>query len=252
MILVCRDANKGRATLEFIKKAADSENIDLLLADLSSQTEIRNLAKIIHERYKKIDILINNAGLVLAKKTLSKDGIEMTLATNYLAPFLLTNLLFGLLTTQPSRVINISSAIHQWAKLDLEDLQYERRKYGLMKAYAQSKLLLTAMSFEAARQWKNTPITVNSAHPGAVKTQLGTNNANKGLLKYLDRAIKFFFISPARAAQPIIDLATNPEMENISGEYFVKGKVKAASKAARDPDLARKIWVLSKKLCNLG
>src|SRR5205823_807689 len=116
-----------------------SKSIDLLITDLSSQAEIRLLAKTIHERYSKINVLINNAGLVLFKKKLSVDGIEMTLATNYLAPFLLTQLLLDLLEKNaPSRIINISSAIHKWAKIDLADLQFEHRKYQVMKAYAQS------------------------------------------------------------------------------------------------------------------
>ncbi len=127
--MVCRDLKRGQTAQEEIKITSGSKSIDLLIADLSSQADIRSLAKAIHERYTRLHVLIKNAGLVLSKRTLSADGIEMTIATNHLGPFLLTRLLLDLLEkSSPSRIINVSSAIHKWARIDLNDIQYENRK----------------------------------------------------------------------------------------------------------------------------
>lgn len=128
---------------------------------------------------------------MLTKPALSVDGIEMTLATNHLGPFLLNNLLVDLLTRNaPARIINVSSAIHRWGKLDLEDLQFKKRKYHFMKAYAQSKLLMNTVTFELAHKLEGTGITVNCLHPGAVKTNLGSDNASNAFLKFADKIIR--------------------------------------------------------------
>lgn len=249
VIMVCRNLERGQAALEEIKILSGTNSIELLIADLSSQTEIRALAETIYNHYLVLDVIINNAGLVLPRKSFSVDGIEMTLATNYLAPFLLTNLLITLLKKSASpRIINISSAIHKWAKIDLNDLQYERRKYHFMKAYAQSKLLMNIMSFELARRLSDTRITVNCIHPGAVKTQLGSNDNHNIMLKIADKIIKFFFISPQQAAKSPIYLALSPDMENITGKYFVKNTAAPSSPITYDPVLAAQVWEISENL----
>ena len=249
VIMVCRDFARGSTAFEEIKALSGSKSIDLLIADLSSQADIHLLVKAIYDRYPALHILINNAGLVLSKKILSVDGIEMTLATNYLGPFLLNNLLIDLLTkSQPSRIINVSSAIHKLAKLDLSDLQYDKRKYQFMKAYAQSKLLMNIMTFELSRRLTGTGITVNCVHPGAVKTSLGSSSAKSSIMKFIDKGIKFFFISPQQAAKTLVVLALSPEVENITGEYFVKGKTVPSSSITRDPVLATTVWEISDKL----
>lgn len=252
VIMVCRDAIKGKAALEEVQAKSDSKRIDLLIADLSSQTDIRLLSKTIHDRYSKLNILINNADVVVSKRTLSADNIELTLATNYLGPFLLTQLLLDLLErNKPSRIINISSAIHKWARIDLNDLQFENRRYQLMKAYAQSKLLMNIATFELARRLSDTGVTVNCVHPGAVRTNLGSNNASNFILKFIDRLIKFFFISPQEAAKAPFYLATSPEMENVSSSYFVKEKPIKASAICYDITLGKNIWEKSEKLVGL-
>ena len=242
VIIVCRNLEKGQAALEEIKARSNSKSIDLLIADLSSQVEIRKLAEVINTQYPALHVVINNAGLALTKKTLSADGIEMTLATNYLGPFLLNNLLIDLLKkSAPARIINVSSAIQKWAKLDLNDLQFEHRKYKGLKAYAQSKLLMNIMTFELARRLAATEITVNCVHPGAVKTAIGSSSANTFLLKLLDKAIKFFFISPQKAAKGIVYLATCPMVEKVTGKYFEKGKAVPSSAITYDPVIAKAV-----------
>ncbi len=248
VIMVCRDLKKGQVALEEIKTTSGSKAIDLLIADLSSQIEIRSLAKVVHERYSRLDILINNAGLVLSKRKLSADGIEMTIATNHLGPFLLIRLLLNLLEkSSTSRIINVSSAAHKWARIDLSDLQYENRKYQFMKVYAQSKLLMNIITFELARRLDKTGVTINCIHPGAVKTSLGSENSHNVALKFIDKLIKFFFITPKQAAKNILDLAMSSEWENITGKYFVKGKPAPSSSASYDPLLAKKVWDISSK-----
>jgi NAD(P)-dependent dehydrogenase (short-subunit alcohol dehydrogenase family) len=250
VILVCRQAEKGQRVLEEIKTTSDSKNVDLLIADLSSQNEIRSLVNTIYNRYPSLNILINNAGIVSTKKQYSVDGIEMTIATNHLGPFLLTHLLLDLLKKSASpRIINVSSAIHKWAKIDLTDLQFNHRKYHFMKAYAQSKLLMNATTFELAKQLEKTNITVNCLHPGAVKTNLGSNNATNFFLRKIDKIIKSFFITPAMAAKTPLYLATSSEVENITGKYFIK--CKPVSSKTISPELSKKIWEISKELVKI-
>jgi NAD(P)-dependent dehydrogenase (short-subunit alcohol dehydrogenase family) len=248
VIMICRDFNKGQAALEEIKIASGSQSVDLLITDLSSQKSIQLLSKTIYERYPKLNVLINNAGALFSKKIFSVDGIEMTLATNYLGPLRLTLALQSLLEKSvPSRIINISSDIHKWAKLDLAHLQYKDRKYQFIKAYAQSKLLMNIMTFDLARKLEGTGITVNCVHPGAVKTALGSNNAHSVLLKFIDKLVKFFFLTPKKAAKPILDLIMSPELENTTGKYFVKGRVVKPSPDSYDTTLAKKLWAISKQ-----
>ena len=252
VIIVCRNAEKGELALEEIKDRSGSTSIDLLTADMSSQAEIRSLAKTIYDRYSALHILINNAGVVLSKKMLSLDGIEMTLATNHLGPFLLTNLLLDLLKKDtPARIINISSAIHKWGAIDLEDLQYEHKKYQFMKAYAQSKLLMNITSFELASRLIGTDITVNCVHPGAVKTNLGSNSAHSITVKLIDMAIKLLFISPKRAAKPIVDLAMSSKFTNVTGRFFMKGKLAPSKRTAFDPIQTERVWGISEDLIGL-
>jgi NAD(P)-dependent dehydrogenase (short-subunit alcohol dehydrogenase family) len=252
VLMVCRDAVKGQAALEEIKAKSGSQKIDLLLADLSSQASLRSLAEQIHERYPALHVLINNAGVVLREQQYSVDKIEMTLATNYLGPFLLTMLLLDLLkTSAPSRIVNVSSAIHQWARLDLSDLQFRQRRYQWVKAYSQSKLLMNLATFELARRLHGTGVTVNCLHPGAVKTQLGSSNANNLPLKLLDKCIKCFFITPEAGAKTPLYLATAREVENITGKYFVKCETNFSKASAYKPEEVKKIWDESERLLGL-
>lgn len=248
VIMVCRNLKRGQIALQEIMKLSGSKSIDLLVADMSSQSSICALAKTIHERYSRIDILVNNAGCWLKKKLFSVDGIEMTLATNYLGPLLLSYLLIDLLKKgAPSRIINITSDMHKWAKIDLDDLQFKNRKYTVIKAYTQSKLLLNIMTFELSRRLSGTGISVNCIHPGAVKTELVPLD-NK-LLRLINEIIKFFFfLTPKQAAKPILALALDQQFENITGQYFKKTKNTRASSTSYDPILAEKVWELSKKL----
>jgi NAD(P)-dependent dehydrogenase (short-subunit alcohol dehydrogenase family) len=248
LLIPCRNKQKGQTALEQLKNAG-ANSVELFIVDLSSQESIHLLAKEIHVRVPHLDLLINNAGSVFTQRRMSVDNIEMTLATNYLGPFLLTQLMIDLLKNSSNpRVINISSAAHTWGTIDLNDLLYESRKYQFLKVYAQSKLLLNIASFESARRLKNQGITINCIHPGAVKTNLGANNAQGTLSKLLEKTIKFFFISPKRAAKPILDLALSPKFSKVTGQYFSKDKAKRSLKIAYDLEFAQQVWEKSELL----
>lgn len=249
VVMICRDKQKAKSTLVEIQKITGSTDIEFIIADLSSKAKIRSTAKLLEERFEHIDVLINNAGLVSTKRKFSVDGIELTLAINHLAPFLLTKLLLNALAkSTDARIINISSAIHKWAKLDLSDLQFEHRKYHFMKAYAQSKLLMNLTSFELSKKLAGSKISVNCVHPGAVKTNLGSDNAKSLAMKLADKLIKLFFITPNQAAKFPFELATLATMQGVTGKYFVKAKPVLASPTCYDETLMQAAWDLSERL----
>jgi NAD(P)-dependent dehydrogenase (short-subunit alcohol dehydrogenase family) len=253
VIMVCRDSNKGQSALEEIKTQSSLGRVDLLIADLSSQSAIRALADTVRDRYAKLDVLINNAGVVLTHRETSVDGYEKTLATNHLGPFLLTNLLLDLMrSSSPSRIVNVSSAIHKWGSIDFNDLEFKTRKYQFMKVYAQSKLLMNLFTFELAHRLAGTGITVNGLHPGAVNTHLGTANADSFIMRLLDKTIKFFMISPQQAAKTPVYLALSPDVADITGKYFLKCKPVSTSPISLDALLAKKAWIVSSKLVGIS
>jgi NAD(P)-dependent dehydrogenase (short-subunit alcohol dehydrogenase family) len=245
VIIVCRDTAKGEAGLNEIKEKTGNSSIDLLKADLSSQQAIRKLVTDFKNKYSKLHVLVNNAGVVLSKRTLTVDGIETQFAVNHLAPFLLTNLLLDVLkASAPARVVNVSSGIHKGANLD--DLQSEK-KYGAFSAYGKSKLALTLFTYELARRLKGSGVTVNAVHPGVVKTNLGRD------MNWFSRGFtKVFFKSPVKGAATSIYVASSPEVEGITGKYFANKKETPSSKLSYDENAAKQIWDLSAKLTHLS
>ena len=177
VVLVCRNQQKGEAALADIRRQVPSSQLDLLLADMSSFASVRALAEHVRQRYPRLDVLINNAGAGIRQRTLSADGIEMTVAGNHLGPALLTLLLLDLLkSSAPARIVNVSSEAHK-GRADLDDLQYEKRKYNGFAAYGQSKLLMNAFTFELARRLAGTGVTANCLHPGVVATNIWPDDA---------------------------------------------------------------------------
>jgi len=252
VIMVCRNAEKGKAALEEIRRESGSSQVDLLIADMSSQASVRALAEQIQRKYPRLDVLVNNAGGATPARTLSADGIEMTLATNHLGAALLTLLLLDLLkASAPSRVVNVSSSEAQAARLDTNDLQFERRKYNAIAAYRQSKLLMNAFTFELARRLAGTGVTANCLHPGAV----ATNIWNPDLLPLIGRLIvavvKPFLLNSKQGAAVSLYLATSPEVAQVSGEYFVKSKPAKSNPLSRDPKLMAEVWLCTEKMTSL-
>ena len=173
VVMVCRNAAKGEAALEEIRRESGSSQVDLLIADMSSQISVRALAAQIRQKYSRLDVLVNNAGGVVRARALSADGIEMTIAANHLGAALLTLLLLDLLKAgAPSRIVNVSSEAQRRARLDMNDLPFQRPGYGGFTAYGHSKLLMNAFTFELARRLAGTGVTANCLHPGAVATNI--------------------------------------------------------------------------------
>ncbi len=252
VVMVCHSKQRGEAAMAEIKNGSGNDAVDLLLTDLSSQAQIRKLAKEFKDRYQRLDVLINNAGIGLAKRKENTNGIEMTFAVNHLACFLLTNLLLERLkASAPSRVVNVSSFAHSWInKINFEDLQ-GKQKFPPMQIYAQSKLAILMFSYELARRLAGTGVTVNALDPGLVSTNLGHDVI--GPL----RVARWVFmnvlaISPQEGAQTSIYLASSPEVEGVTGKYFMKQRPKRSSKASYDRETWQRLWKVSEELTGLA
>jgi NAD(P)-dependent dehydrogenase (short-subunit alcohol dehydrogenase family) len=249
VVMVGRDRGRGEAALAEVKEGSANASVDLLLADLSSQEDIRRLAGEFKEAHPRLDVLINNAGVIRSKRVASADGIEMTFAVNHLAHFLLTNLLLDLLkATAPSRIVNVSSGEQRNGTIDFDDLQGEKGYKGA-KAYSQSKLATVLFTYELARRLEGTGVTANCLHPGVVGTNLGSGVS--GVFGFMVRALTPLMKSPEKGAETSIYLASSPEVESLSGRYFVKKAEARSSDVSHDERLARRLWEVSAELTNL-
>jgi retinol dehydrogenase 12 len=246
VVMVGRDPVRSEAALQSVRASAPGASVELLLADLSQQQQVRALAAAFLARHTRLHVLLNNAGVIHEQRQVTADGLEATFATNHLAPFLLTHLLLPtLLQTGEARVVTVSSRAHRRARLDLEDLQGERR-YGGMRAYANSKLANILFTTALARRLRGTQVTANSLHPGVVRTGFGVHNP--GLIGLVFRLGARFFITPEEGARTSVYLAASPEVSGVSGEYFARCRRVHPSRAAQDAGLAEKLWLKSAQL----
>lgn len=254
VVLICRDRAKGQDAVRELRALSRDAAIDLLIADLSSQQQVRAAAGEFTGKYPRLDVLINNAGAMFATRADSVDGIEMTLAVNHLAPFLLTNLLLDhLRAAGAARVVNVNSDAHEHGHIDFDDLQM-RRHYGRgvgMRAYGNAKLANLLTVYKLARRLRGTPITVNALHPGYVATNilpLGAATGPVRLLRPLWRVAKRFILTPEQGAATSIYLAASPQVAAVSGKYFEKGVPVKSSRASYDRDLQLRMWRSSEEL----
>jgi NAD(P)-dependent dehydrogenase (short-subunit alcohol dehydrogenase family) len=249
VVMVGRDRDRGEAALADIKEKSANASVDLMLADLSSQEEIRRLAHEIREAYPRLDVLINNAGVIRSERITTADGIETTFAVNHLAYSLLTNLLLDVLkASAPSRIVNVASGEQRNGTIDFDDLQGEKGYKGA-KAYSQSKLATVLFTYELARRLEGTGVTANCLHPGVVGTNLGSGVS--GAFGFVVRALTPLMKSPEKGAETSIYLASSPEVEGLSGGYFVKKAEARSSDASYDERIARRLWEASAELTNL-
>ncbi|KKK89300.1 hypothetical protein LCGC14_2734500, partial [marine sediment metagenome] len=238
VVMVCREKATGENAQKEIIELTGNKNVDLFLCDLSSLKEIREFVSNFKNKYQVLHILINNAGVMMKQGIISTDGFEMNLAVNHLAPFLLTNLLLDMLKkSAPSRIINVSSGAHKMAKLDINDLQSENKKLRLMRIYGNSKLALMLFSYELSRKLEGTNVSVNTVHPGVVSTNLGRHQS-----KFSQGFSKVVFKKPEKGAETSIYLASSPEVEGITGKYFVNKQTRKSSEASYNEEDAKKIW----------
>jgi NAD(P)-dependent dehydrogenase (short-subunit alcohol dehydrogenase family) len=249
VIAIGRDAEKAARTVAHIQRETSNPNVQWLLADLSVQAQVRRLAREFKERYARLDVLINNAGAIFFRRQLSADGIEMSLTVNHLSAFLLTHLLLETLrASAPARVVNVASTSHRGARIDFEDLEGER-KYRGMRAYGQSKLAMILFTYELARRLEGTGVTVNALHPGFVATNIGQNNSR--LIKLVSPLLKLIARRPEEGAQTSIHLATSPEVEGVTGKYFVDNKAVPSDPASYDEEVAKRLWEISAAMTGL-
>ncbi|MGZ3602491.1 MAG: SDR family oxidoreductase [Ktedonobacterales bacterium] len=247
--IVGRDPRKCEAAVTELRTRSGHTSIEALVADLSSQAEVRRLAAEVMQRYPQLHVLINNAGAIFTSRQQTVDSLEMTFALNHLAPFLLTNLLLDTLKASgPARIITTSSMAHQGARINFDDLQSERR-YRAFGAYGQSKLANILFTRELARRLTGTRLTANCFHPGVVASNFGRSNGGiAGGMFILGRP---FFITPEKGAETGIYLATSPDVASISGQYFARKHVARTSAAANDGAVARRLWDVSADLVHL-
>ncbi|MBJ6761544.1 SDR family oxidoreductase [Myxococcaceae bacterium JPH2] len=245
-LLVGRDPGRTQAAVAAVREAAPGATVESFLADLSSLQSVRDLASAVRARTSRLDVLINNAGLIHDRRQVTVDGFEATLAINHLAPFLLTNLLLDLLRASPSaRVINVSSQGHRLARLDFDDLQ-STRGYDGIRVYGNSKLANILFTHALAKRLKGSRVTTNALHPGVVRTGFGLNS--QGFFKHLIKLGAPFMLSAERGARTSVYLASSPEVADVSGQYFIKCRPVKASSAARDDALAERLWQVSAQL----
>ena len=252
VIMVCRNAKRGKDALQEIKKKSGSESVELFIADLSNQDSIARMTLEFKKKYDRLDVLINNAGLMIRKKTLTDEDFEITFAVNYLGHFILTNLLLDLMKKSvPSRIINVSSGIHFRGNINLDDINYSNG-YSMFKAYSDSKLANILFTYALARRLEGTGVSANTLNPGVVRTNI-VHREFTVVIDILYYALaRLFTISPKRGAKTSVFLASSPKIENITGKYFHKSKPVKSSQLSYDTTLQNKLWELSEKLMRVG
>lgn len=256
VVLVGRNPEKSQAVLEEIRSATYNKNLHLLIADLSSQAQIRQLAEDYHAQFSRLDVLVNNAGGYFYKRQETVDGIELTFGLNHLAYFVLTGLLLDKLietgqTTGDARIVNISSEAHRYKRhgIPFDNLQTQK-KYNAMKAYSLSKLANIMFTYELARRLDDKPVTVNALHPGFVRTGF-TRNAQGLSQKVFGMIAKVMAKSPKDGAKTSIHLAASDELRSVSGQYFIKSKPVESNPPSYDKDAQQKLWDISLDMTGL-
>ncbi len=248
LLMVCRDEERGSRAWNEVIEAATCAAPLLFYADLSSQAQVRTLAEELCLRFTRLDVLINNAGGIYSERSLTADGIERSLATNHLAPFLLTLLVLDLLRQAPgARIVNVTSEIHADA-IDLDDLQCERG-YGFMRAYRLSKLANILFTYELARRLEGSGVTANCFSPGPTRTRFGDNmDGLPRLFPLLFKRVPFLFRSPEQGADTGVHLAASPELAGVTGRYFMRRVAARSKPVSYDKAVASRLWEASARL----
>lgn len=250
VVMVVRNRDRGEAAIADVRRTAPAAALELVLADLYSLAEVRRAGAELRERCPRIDVLVNNAGLIHARRELTPDGLERTFALNHLAAFLLTyELRERLAASAPARVVTVSSVGHRFARFEWDDLATMTRWKGETAVYGASKLCNIWFAREAARRFAGAGVTSNALHPGPVGSNFGASGG--WLFRYGTKLAKPFLLSPAKGARTSVFLASSPEAAGVTGAYFVKCKVATPSRRARDDDSARRLWALSEELCGV-
>ena len=266
VVIVARNPGRAEETVEDVREASANASVDLLLADLGSLVQVRQLAREFETRHDRLHVLVNNAGTIFPARKTTEDGLETTFAVNHLAPFLLTNLLMERLkASAPARIVNVASASHKFGAIDFARLRREKKARLLLpgwRAYNESKLANVLFTYELARRLEGTGVTANCLHPGLVATRAGSESP--GILwcvvnRYRPFLVRFcfglphtFLQTPEQGAETPVFLASSPEIKGITGKYFVKRAEASSSKESYDPLLAERLWRLDEELVGFG
>ena len=258
VVMVVRSKERGEKSQKEIVKQSGNSSVDLMICDLSSMESIRQFSEEFKKKYKRLDVLVNNAGAVFSRREVTPEGFERTFAVNYLGPFLLTHQLLNLLkSSAPSRIINVSSGLAKDGKVNLDDLQGENitGKKSVSHArspfYANTKLMLILYTYELARRLKGSGVTANVLLPGFTATNLGKNSGS------LRSSIMFKMVRPMqqsakKGAETSIYLASSDEVKGIAGKCFAKKKETTTCPASYDEDLQRRLWIKTESLLGIA
>lgn len=254
VVLVSRDHGRGVAAVNDIQSRSGNSAVSVMVADVSSQAAVRQLAQEFIATGQPLHVLVNNVGAVYTKRVITVDGYELTFALNHLAPFLLTNLLLPVLmrsgtADRAARIVTVSSDAHKGGSINFEDLHGGQR-YRSFGAYAQSKLANLLFTYELARRLGAAPIVANAVHPGFVASGFGTNNGP--LFRLMLRSLSMFQKTPAQGAQTSVYVASAPEIEGVTRTYFANCTPTRSSKASYNEADARRLWHVSADLTGIA
>jgi retinol dehydrogenase-14 len=245
-----RDRPRAEAAATSIARESGNAAVDVFVADMSSQTEVRRLAGDVLAAYPRLDVLINNVGGFWAHRHVTADGLEHTFALNHLAPFLLTDLLLERLTASaPARIVTVSSGAQSMGRIDFDDLMGERA-YSGQRAYNQSKLANVMFTYELSSRLQGTGVTATVLHPGVTSTGFGGEDMTRGWGPLI-AVLRPFMRSPRRGAETSVFLASSPDAEGVSGRYFADRKARGSNKSAYDTATTARLWRLSAELVGI-
>ncbi len=245
-----RDQARAEQAAAGIARESGNPAIDVFVADMSSQTEVRRMADEVLSTYPQIDVLVNNVGGFWAHRHVTADGLEHTFALNHLAPFLLTNLLLErLITSAPARVVTVSSGAHTMGRVDFDDLMGEQ-DYSGQRAYNQSKLANVMFTYELARRLDGTGVTATALHPGMTNTSFSTEDPHRKMAPIVF-VVRPFMRSPKKGADTAVYLASSPKVEGVTGRYFANRKIKESEQSSYDTAIADRLWRISADLVGI-
>ena len=247
VIMVCRDRDRGDPARAEVVAATGNQRVELMVADLSSQSQVRQLVDDVRARHARLDVLINNAAAYFPRKTMTVDDVEATLAVNHLACFILVNGLADLMrSSAPARIVIVASEAHQRVS-DPEDWGSVRR-YNPRNAYSRSKLANVIFTYDMAHRLEGSGVTVNSCHPGLVDTPVLRGLYDRWWSRWLWPIARRFTIPPAEAARTVLYLATSPDVEGVTGQYFKNMRPGTSSLISHDSVIGARLWNLSLRL----
>jgi len=246
VVMLCRSAKRGKKAQSWVRKHSRNDDVHLLLADLSRRQEIFDAANEFKGRFRRLDVLLNNAGILTRTRRLTAGGIEVQFFVNHLAYFLMTGLLLDVLRdSAPSRIVNVASTAHSRGTLDFDNLQGEQH-YDGWQQYGNTKLANIVFTYELARRLEGSGVTVNCLHPGVIHTNLMSNYSKA--LSGLWHMLQWFFKQPDEGATTPVFLASSPTVADESGKYYRNCAPMGTTEESNDQVVQRRLWEASESL----